>query len=64
MDSIFWIVSVPGNTWMLRRPDLCTETTLSYASIMGIKPGLHLVGDNYQWLGSLFYFGMDDGSPY
>ncbi|RAH51868.1 MFS allantoate transporter [Aspergillus piperis CBS 112811] len=33
------------------------KTTLSYASIMGIKTDLNLVGDNYQWLGSLFYFG-------
>jgi ACS family allantoate permease-like MFS transporter len=33
------------------------ETTLSYASIMGIKEDLNLVGDQYQWLGSLFYFG-------
>ena len=24
---------------------------------MGLKEDLHLVGDNYQWLGSLFYFG-------
>lgn len=33
------------------------ETTLSYASIMGIKKDLNLKGDEYQWLGSLFYFG-------
>ena len=25
---------------------------------MGIKTDLSLVGDQYQWLGSLFYFGM------
>lgn len=24
---------------------------------MGIKADIHLVGDNYQWLGSMFYFG-------
>lgn len=24
---------------------------------MGIKKDIHLVGDNYQWLGSMFYFG-------
>lgn len=34
------------------------ETTLSYASVMGLKTDLNLVGDDYQWLGSLFYFGM------
>ncbi|GFP51967.1 uncharacterized transporter C417.10 [Trichoderma asperellum] len=33
------------------------KTTLSYASIMGLKTDLKLVGDNYQWLSSLFYFG-------
>lgn len=34
------------------------ETTMSYASIMGLQPDLNLKGDDYQWLGSLFYFGM------
>ena len=33
------------------------KTTLSYASIMGMQKDLKLKGDNYQWLGSLFYFG-------
>lgn len=35
------------------------ETTLSYASIMGLKEDLKLDpdSDQYQWLGSLFYFG-------
>ena len=33
------------------------KTTLSYASIMGLGKDLGLVGSNYQWLGSLFYFG-------
>lgn len=33
------------------------KTTLSYASIMGIKTDIGLVGDDYQWLSSLFYFG-------
>ncbi|MCJ1397863.1 hypothetical protein MMC11_001059 [Xylographa trunciseda] len=33
------------------------KTTLSYASIMGLQKDLNLVGDDYQWLGSLFYFG-------
>ncbi|KXT13971.1 hypothetical protein AC579_4207 [Pseudocercospora musae] len=33
------------------------KTTLSYASIMGLKTDIGLVGDNYQWLGSMFYFG-------
>ena len=33
------------------------KTTLSYASIMGIKEDINLVGDDYQWLSSMFYFG-------
>ncbi|KAJ6014974.1 hypothetical protein N7540_009565 [Penicillium herquei] len=33
------------------------KTTLSYASIMGIKTDLNLARDQYQWLSSLFYFG-------
>ncbi|KAJ6124751.1 Major facilitator superfamily domain general substrate transporter [Penicillium samsonianum] len=33
------------------------KTTLSYASVMGLKKDLDLEGDQYQWLGSLFYFG-------
>ncbi|CAG8928476.1 unnamed protein product [Penicillium salamii] len=36
---------------------LDSTTTLSYASVMGIKDDLNLEGDQYQWLGSLFYFG-------
>lgn len=30
------------------------KTTLSYASIMGLKEDIGLVGDNYQWLGAKF----------
>lgn len=42
------------------------KTTLSYASIMGLKlppssdplhSGIGLTGDQYSWLGSMFYFG-------
>jgi hypothetical protein len=42
------------------------SATLSYASIMGLRhapssnkleSGINLTGDQYQWLGSLFYFG-------
>lgn len=33
------------------------KTTISYASVMGIQDDIGLVGDNYQWLGSMFYFG-------
>ncbi|KAL9098307.1 MAG: hypothetical protein Q9163_006011 [Psora crenata] len=33
------------------------KTTLSYASVMGMKKDIHLTGDDYQWLSSMFYFG-------
>lgn len=42
------------------------KTTLSYASVMGLRlppsndklrSGINLTGDQYQWLGSMFYFG-------
>ncbi|KAK5989083.1 putative transporter [Cladobotryum mycophilum] len=33
------------------------KTTLSYAAIFGIKDDLKLVGDQYSWLSSSFYFG-------
>lgn len=29
------------------------KTTISYASIMGLKTDLNLQGDDYQWLGSM-----------
>ncbi|KAK2872006.1 hypothetical protein FQN49_002626, partial [Arthroderma sp. PD_2] len=32
------------------------KTTLSYASVMGLREDIKLVDDNYQWLGSMFYF--------
>jgi len=42
------------------------KTTLSYASVMGLRlppsadknaSGINLKSDQYQWLGSMFYFG-------
>ena len=47
-------------------PVMCTvyglqfldKTTLSYASITGITKDLKLTTNQYNWLGSLFYFGM------
>jgi ACS family allantoate permease-like MFS transporter len=42
------------------------KTTISYASVMGLRlppsedklaSGIDLVGDQYLWLGSMFYFG-------
>ncbi|KAG9719704.1 MFS general substrate transporter, partial [Aureobasidium melanogenum] len=33
------------------------KTTLSYAAIFGIKKDLKLMGEEYSWLSSIFYFG-------
>lgn len=33
------------------------KTSISYASIMGLQEDIDLQGDDYQWLGSMFYFG-------
>ncbi|TVY80879.1 putative transporter [Lachnellula suecica] len=33
------------------------KTTLSYASITGIQKGIGLKGNQFSWLGSIFYFG-------
>jgi len=40
-----------------RQANTKTETTLSYASVMGLQSDIGLTGDQYQWLGSIFYFG-------
>lgn len=34
------------------------KTTLSYAAIFNIREDLHLVGTEYNWLSSIFYFGF------
>ncbi|KAK0322584.1 hypothetical protein LTR54_001178 [Friedmanniomyces endolithicus] len=34
------------------------KTTLSYAAIFGIRKDLDLVGQEYSWLSSIFYFGF------
>lgn len=34
------------------------KTTLSYAAIFGIREDLNLVGTEYNWLSSIFYFGF------
>lgn len=33
------------------------KTTVSYASIMGLKTDIGLSGHQYSWIGSMFYFG-------
>ncbi|SMR54054.1 unnamed protein product [Zymoseptoria tritici ST99CH_3D1] len=34
------------------------KTTLSYAAIFGIREDLNIVGTQYSWLSSIFYFGF------
>ncbi|KAF3913437.1 hypothetical protein ABW21_db0206037 [Orbilia brochopaga] len=33
------------------------KVSLSYGSVTGLRQDLHLVGDNYSWLASIFNFG-------
>ncbi|KKY36428.1 putative mfs allantoate [Diaporthe ampelina] len=33
------------------------KTTVSYASVMGLKQDISLSGHQYSWIGSMFYFG-------
>ncbi|KAI1621289.1 MFS transporter [Exophiala viscosa] len=39
------------------------KSTLSYASIFGIIEDAHLVGTDYSWLSSIFYFGYMISQP-
>ena len=39
------------------------KTTLSYASIMGLQADTGLVGNQYSWLGTVFYFGYLIAEP-
>ncbi|KAI9692761.1 MAG: hypothetical protein M1820_009360 [Bogoriella megaspora] len=41
-------------TYMLNYLD---KTTLSYASVMGIRKDINITTSQYSWLGSMFYFG-------
>lgn len=39
------------------------KNCLSYAAILGLKTDTHLVGQEYSWLGSIFYLGYLVGMP-
>ncbi|KIW41083.1 uncharacterized protein PV06_06674 [Exophiala oligosperma] len=39
------------------------KNCLAYANILGMKADTHLKGQEYSWLGSLFYFGYLTGMP-
>jgi hypothetical protein len=36
---------------------------INYASVYGLQKGTHLQGQDYSWLGSIFYFGYLLGQP-
>ncbi|EJT98419.1 MFS general substrate transporter [Dacryopinax primogenitus] len=42
---------------LLMAQQFLDKTTLSYSSIMGIQAQDHLVGQDYSWPGTIFYFG-------
>ncbi len=33
------------------------KSSISFASVYGLQAGTHLVGQQYSWLSSIFYFG-------
>lgn len=39
------------------------KTSLNYANLLGIKADMNLHGQQYSWLGSIFYFGYLGASP-
>ncbi|KAH8662508.1 allantoate permease [Xylariales sp. PMI_506] len=48
------IVTVLFITYMLQYLD---KNSLNFASVYGLSTGTHLIGQDYSWLGSIFYFG-------
>ncbi len=39
------------------------KSTLNFSSVYGLQKDLHLVGQDYAWLGSIFYFGYMVAQP-
>ncbi|TAQ84342.1 hypothetical protein B7494_g7343 [Chlorociboria aeruginascens] len=48
------IVPVLFVTYMLQYLD---KNSINFSSVYGLQKGTHLVGQDYSWLGSIFYFG-------
>ncbi|KAF2807700.1 MFS general substrate transporter [Mytilinidion resinicola] len=48
------IVPVLFITYLLQYLD---KNGINYASVYGLQKGTHLTGNDYSWLGSIFYFG-------
>ncbi|KAL5324874.1 hypothetical protein ACEPPN_005993 [Leptodophora sp. 'Broadleaf-Isolate-01'] len=50
----FRIIPILFITYMLQYLD---KNSINFASVYGLKAGTHLKGQDYSWLGSIFYFG-------
>ncbi|KAK8061980.1 MFS general substrate transporter [Apiospora phragmitis] len=48
------IVPILFTTYLLQYLD---KNSINFASAFGLKQGTHLAANEYQWLGSIFYFG-------
>lgn len=48
------VIPVLFGTYLLQYLD---KNALNFASAYGLSEGTHLVGQDYSWLGSIFYFG-------
>ncbi|KAK8122956.1 MFS general substrate transporter [Apiospora sp. TS-2023a] len=55
LRKVDWrIVSILFTTYLLQYLD---KNSINFASAFGLKQGTHLGSNEYQWLGSIFYFG-------
>lgn len=43
--------------WLLYLLQYLDKNGINYASVYGLQKGTNLVGDQYNWLSSIFYFG-------
>lgn len=50
----YHILPILMMTYMLQYLD---KSSLNFASVYGLRKGTHLHGQDYSWLGSIFYFG-------
>ncbi|GAB1192462.1 hypothetical protein APSETT444_001654 [Aspergillus pseudonomiae] len=57
-DAFLECAEIQEPTSLTEEKRLIDKTTLSYAAIFGIQDNLQLVGNQYSWLSSIFYFGF------
>ncbi|KAJ5650463.1 uncharacterized protein N7484_004186 [Penicillium longicatenatum] len=48
---------IPTNSRFLLLLQFLDKTSLGYTALLGIRADTHLVGDEYSWINSIFYFG-------